>query len=103
MPGEVFCQNCGFQLPQRAIADLEEREKKEGEPPPLELETSPMIPKLEAEAQQVVSGVLVVKATKAEIALNQGKSEVTLGRADPLREIYPDIDLTIHGGDTAGV
>ncbi len=103
MPGEVFCQNCGFQLPQRSIADLEEREKKPSEQPPLELETSPMVSKMEAEAPQVVRGVLVVRATKAEIDLNQGKAEVTLGRADPLREIYPDIDLTSHGGDTAGV
>lgn len=103
LPGEAFCQNCGLQLPQRAFQEIEEKEKKEGEPLLLDLETSPMVSQREAEAKQVVSGVLIVKATKAEIALNQEKSEVTLGRADPVREIYPDIDLTSHGGDTAGV
>ncbi len=32
-----------------------------------------------------------------------GRIEVILGRVDPVTPIYPDIDLTGHGGDEAGV
>ncbi|MFI5273204.1 MAG: FHA domain-containing protein [Ktedonobacterales bacterium] len=31
------------------------------------------------------------------------KTEVLIGREDPLSEIYPDVDLTDHGGEEGGV
>lgn len=31
------------------------------------------------------------------------KSEVLIGREDPLSDIYPDLDLTEHGGEEGGV
>lgn len=31
------------------------------------------------------------------------KDSVLIGRADPSSDVYPDIDLTAHGGDEAGV
>ncbi len=32
-----------------------------------------------------------------------GRSEVLIGRADPVSGIFPEIDLTAHGGDEGGV
>ncbi|HEV2236234.1 MAG TPA: FHA domain-containing protein, partial [Ktedonobacterales bacterium] len=32
-----------------------------------------------------------------------GKSEVIIGREDPVSNIYPDVDLTPHGGEEDGV
>jgi hypothetical protein len=37
------------------------------------------------------------------LALPVGKPEVTLGRDDPVRGIYPDLDLTDYGGPVGGV
>ena len=32
-----------------------------------------------------------------------GKSEILIGREDPVSNIYPDVDLTPHGGEDGGV
>ena len=32
-----------------------------------------------------------------------GKSEITIGREDAVSNIYPDVDLTSHGGEEGGV
>jgi pSer/pThr/pTyr-binding forkhead associated (FHA) protein len=32
-----------------------------------------------------------------------GKSEIIIGREDPVSNIYPDVDLTPHGGEEDGV
>ncbi len=32
-----------------------------------------------------------------------GRTDVTIGRVDPVSGIFPEIDLTIHGGDESGV
>jgi pSer/pThr/pTyr-binding forkhead associated (FHA) protein len=48
-------------------------------------------------------GRMVVRETGAEQALLPGQSEWIIGRSDPVRGIYPDVDLTPHGGDTHGV
>lgn len=45
---------------------------------------------------------LVVHADGAIFDLT-GKDEIIVGRADPACDIYPDIDLTEHGGDDGGV
>jgi hypothetical protein len=50
-----------------------------------------------------VWGKLIVEETGAEITLSSGKSEILLGRTDPVRNIYPDVDLTLHGGELNGV
>jgi pSer/pThr/pTyr-binding forkhead associated (FHA) protein len=37
------------------------------------------------------------------IPLPAGKTELLLGRTDPVREIFPDVDLADYGGDKHGV
>lgn len=50
-----------------------------------------------------VSGKLVVQGTNAVLPFPPGKSEILIGREDPVSNIFPDIDLTPHGGDEGGV
>ncbi|MFH1084470.1 MAG: FHA domain-containing protein, partial [Chloroflexota bacterium] len=45
---------------------------------------------------------LVVVATNAELPLPPAK-EIVVGREDPVSAIFPEIDLTPHGGEDGGV
>ncbi len=45
---------------------------------------------------------LVVEADNYVFDLT-GKSEIAIGREDAVSNIYPDVDLTTHGGEEGGV
>jgi pSer/pThr/pTyr-binding forkhead associated (FHA) protein len=45
---------------------------------------------------------LVVTGTGAEFDLS-GKAEILLGREDPVSGVFPEVDLTPHGGEEGGV
>ena len=32
-----------------------------------------------------------------------GRTEIVIGRVDPVSRVFPEIDLTAHGGDEGGV
>jgi len=49
-----------------------------------------------------MSARLIVEADNQEFDLS-GKDSVTIGREDAVSNIYPDIDLTPHGGEEGGV
>jgi pSer/pThr/pTyr-binding forkhead associated (FHA) protein len=53
--------------------------------------------------QMTSIGRLVIQGTNAPLPLPAGKTEITIGREDPVSNVFPDIDLTDHGGDEAGV
>ena len=80
-PGDAFCSTCGFSL-QAAPAP-------EPEAPP----TPPPAP---------AGPRLVVVASGAEIPLPES-DEIFVGREDPVSGVYPDVDLTPHGGEEGGV
>ena len=65
--------------------------------------TAPLNEKAVLAGGMYITGKLVVRATKAEINLPSAKTELTIGRSDPVRGVFPDVDLTSHGGDTGGV
>lgn len=46
---------------------------------------------------------LVLEEQGKELFLPPGKSEVTIGREDPISGIYPELDLTPYGGESNGV
>lgn len=46
---------------------------------------------------------LMVQSTHATLPLPAGKAEIVIGREDPVSSVFPDIDLTNHGGDEGGV
>jgi len=51
----------------------------------------------------VVRGRLVILGSNVALPLPTGKGEIIIGREDPVSGIFPDIDLTDHGGDEGGV
>lgn len=46
---------------------------------------------------------LVVQGSNATLPFPPGRTQVTIGREDPVSGFFPDVDLTDHGGDEAGV
>jgi pSer/pThr/pTyr-binding forkhead associated (FHA) protein len=78
-PSDAFCQNCGAQLVPS---------------------TTPLQSQLKAAPE---FGKLMVRDSNAMIDLPAGKSEMILGRSDPVRNIFPDVDLTPYGGEKSGV
>jgi predicted amidophosphoribosyltransferase len=78
-PGDAFCSACGFTL--------------EAAPTPEAVPTPPAPP---------AGPRLVVVASGAEIPLPQGE-EIFVGREDPVSGVFPDVDLTPHGGEEGGV
>jgi pSer/pThr/pTyr-binding forkhead associated (FHA) protein len=115
IPGEMFCQKCGVQL--APVASIPP-------PPPIPVPTdgSSFIPSYQrakvendlnqggqgsmlsiVEQKNSISGKLVIQDSRAEITLPSGKTELTVGRSDPIRGIFPDIDLADFGGEKAGI
>ena len=46
---------------------------------------------------------MVVQGTNATLPFPPGKTDVIVGREDPVSGIFPDVDLTDHGADEGGV
>jgi predicted amidophosphoribosyltransferase len=87
-PGDVFCSACGYALREPA-APPDAVEAAISPPPP-----PPPVP---------AAGLrLVVSTSGAEIPL-PSKDDILIGREDPVSGVYPDVDLTPHGGEEGGV
>jgi pSer/pThr/pTyr-binding forkhead associated (FHA) protein len=86
---DAFCQNCGADLAFNSA-------------PTHGLPSEPVEPATLAE-QPKPAARLVVSASSEEIVLDLSREEWVVGRTDPQRGIYPDIDLSPHGGDKNGV
>jgi predicted amidophosphoribosyltransferase len=82
--GDAFCSACGYTL-QAAIAPA-----PAAETPPAPAADTPAGPRL------------VIADSGAEIPLPAG-GEIFVGREDPVSGIYPQVDLTPHGGEEGGV
>jgi len=50
-----------------------------------------------------IQGRLVVQGSNATLPFPPGKTEIVIGREDPVSNVFPEIDLTDHGGDEGGV
>ncbi len=79
--GDKFCSNCGAVL--QVVAE------------PAAAEVAPL-PSPSAGPR------LVVVASGAEIPLPAG-DEILIGREDPVSGVFPQVDLTPHGGEEGGV
>jgi hypothetical protein len=116
-PDEAFCADCGASLAKAPIPpepvpeeELEPEPVTEEAPPepavggggaapapaPAPVEVPPPPPPSPAGPR------LVVTASGAEIPLPAGE-EILIGREDPVSGVYPEIDLTPHGGEEGGV
>ncbi len=90
--GESFCSNCGSMLGATAAAT--------GAAAPA---AAPVLaPPVVAAAPAAISARLVVEADSQEFDLS-GKDNVMIGREDAVSNIFPDVDLTPHGGEEGGV
>src|SRR5579883_2059501 len=81
--GEAFCSNCGSML---------------GAPAPA-ASAPAAAPAAPATA---LTARLIVEADNQEFDLS-GKDNIVIGREDAVSNIYPDVDLTPHGGEEGGV
>lgn len=105
-PDEKYCQNCGFELNSTEVPkDIASGQ----EVSPSNRTTVPSMPYFSREGLKPdeppsqFPGKLSVVDTGAEIPLPAGKIELILGRTDPAKDAYPDVDLTQFGGEQGGV
>lgn len=88
--GESFCSNCGQSLlgaTSAAVADAQ---------------SMPPAPVSAGSPTATAQARLIVEADNQEFDIS-GKDNVTIGREDAVSNMYPDIDLTPHGGEEGGV
>lgn len=75
------------------------------EPPVPEPEPAP-VPVTPVPAPSMARGIrgrLVVRSTGVEIPLPSGHDEITIGRVDLVRNVFPDLDMSGYGGESSGV
>ncbi len=100
--GEAFCSNCGVSL-LGAPAPVEATVPAQAAPVQTAAPADVAVP---APATAAPAGALqarlIVEADNQEFDLS-GKDNITIGREDAVSNIYPDVDLTPHGGEEGGV
>jgi pSer/pThr/pTyr-binding forkhead associated (FHA) protein len=117
LPGEMFCQNCGVQLPpvasvppppptpvvgasrQGKPVQTSERRQTPSNKPLTEIAGGSE----KAGDQGQFSGKLIVRDKGVELPLPPDQPEVIIGRTDPVQNIYPDVDLAGQEGERSGV
>jgi len=100
-PGSNFCDMCGAAVSAAApapapAAPLPPTEIPLAAPPPPPVAAPPPV-------VAALSGRLIVQGSNAVLPFPPGRSEVIIGREDPVSGIFPEIDLVPHGGEEAGV
>jgi len=90
--GESFCSNCGVSLlgAPAAVSQV-----------PADVSVEPAV-QAPAGAAPALQARLIVEADNQEFDLS-GKDNVVIGREDAVSNIFPDVDLTPHGGEEGGV
>ena len=111
--GTSFCGNCGLLLTEGAqppsISEPAVPEPAVPEPsavpvpPVLEEPISPAPIAAPIPIPAGITGSIEVKKSGELIPIPVGKSEVIIGREDPVSGIFPAIDLDPHGGHDSGV
>ncbi|MGE5333556.1 MAG: FHA domain-containing protein [Nitrososphaerota archaeon] len=91
--GSAFCDQCGEQLTSQAPDSTADSTAA-----PAPVATAVSAPP----AAPATAPKLVVESDGQTFDL-AGKSEILIGREDPISNIYPDVDLTPHGGEEGGV
>jgi len=119
-PGSNFCDMCGAPVgapppvepaapPPPAEPVAAPPPEPMPPPPPPSPPSTPVPPVAPAPAPAypeppgVAQARLVVQGTNAILPFPPGKTEIIIGREDPVSGVFPDIDLTDHGGDEGGV
>ncbi|WP_129632113.1 FHA domain-containing protein [Candidatus Oscillochloris fontis] len=118
IPGEAFCDACGASLlagtsvptaapPALPYAGVPAQpnypppQPVAAPPPPLV--TPPVVPPAPPQGRPSLAGVnLVIQSNAASLPL-PASGQAVIGRADPVSNVFPDIDLTNHGALERGV
>ncbi len=118
LPGANFCENCGARLapppspepaaqavtPAPSIPQSPSASPPATPPAPAPVAPPPATPSPAApQAPGFVTGRLVIQGSNVSLPIPAGKSVVTIGREDPVSNIFPEIDLAPHGGLEQGV
>ena len=101
--GEAFCSNCGANMlgtPAPAAVDATAAPAAPAPVSTPDVSAAPAMPA--ATAAPALVARLIVEADNQEFDLS-GKDNVTIGREDAVSNIFPDVDLTPHGGEEGGV
>lgn len=112
--GPSTCQNCGATLESdSAFCDMcgspvSASQPPAPPPPPPQQQYVPQKPRVHTPTQAAPQAGaspprLVIQGTQATLPFPPGKTEVIVGREDPVSNVFPELDLTDHGGDEAGV
>jgi hypothetical protein len=99
-PGEAFCSNCGVSLIGAPSAAASPASPAIVTAP--DVSAAPVLAPAPAVAPAALSARLIVEADNQEFDIS-GKDTVLIGREDAVSNIYPDVDLTPHGGEEGGV
>ncbi|GHO86577.1 FHA domain-containing protein [Dictyobacter formicarum] len=103
--GEAFCSNCGVSLLGAPAPVAAAQAAAPAEPAPAaapQPEQQQQAAAAPAGGPAVLQARLIVEADNQEFDLS-GKDIITIGREDPVSNIYPDVDLTPNGGEEGGV
>jgi hypothetical protein len=101
-PGEPYCHICGFGLVSLDLAPAAaERPVPEAATLATSINTPSPVPAAPAAPIQTVGRLLSV-ATNINIRL-PAQPEILLGRTDPERDVYPDVDLSEQGSASNSV
>ncbi|GER84723.1 MAG: FHA domain-containing protein [Thermogemmatispora sp.] len=95
--GEAFCSNCGVSL-LGAPAAVSAPSVAPAAPVASPAASAPA----PAAAGSALRARLIVEADNQEFDIS-GKDNILIGREDAVSNIFPDIDLTPHGGEEGGV
>jgi hypothetical protein len=99
-PGEAFCSNCGVSL--LGAPDAQAAVSNPAIAPAPDLTAAPAPAPAPVAAPAALNARLIVEADNQEFDIS-GKDNIVIGREDAVSNIYPDVDLTPHGGEEGGV
>src|SRR5258706_7516641 len=101
--GEAFCSNCGANMLGTSAPAPVDATVAPATPAPVPAPDASAAPAMPAAtAAPALVARLIVEADNQEFDLS-GKDNVTIGREDAVSNIFPDVDLTPHGGEEGGV
>ena len=102
--GSLFCDDCGERLDPANAGPAVATAPDAGAPDPAAYSPPSYTPPAGNPAPVATAAApkLVVESDGKTFDL-AGKSEILIGREDPISNIYPDVDLTPHGGEDGGV
>ncbi len=97
-PGEAFCSNCGVSLLGAPSVQTAPANPVIAAAPDVTAAPAPA----PVAAPAALNARLIVEADNQEFDIS-GKDNIVIGREDAVSNIYPDVDLTPHGGEEGGV